>query len=125
MFANEAVKGLISNICKQLNQLNIKKTNDPIKKMGISSKQTFLQRRYTDGQKACEKMLNTANYQRNANLNYSELSPETSKKGHPQKVYKNNSGEGVEKREPSYTAAGECNLVQPLWRTAYGGSLKS
>jgi len=22
----------------------------------------------------------------------------------------------VEKREPSYTAAGECNLVQPLWR---------
>ena len=23
----------------------------------------------------------------------------------------------MEKREPSYTAAGECNLVQPLWRT--------
>ena len=31
-------------------QLNIKKPNNPIKKMGRKSKQTFLQRRHTDGQ---------------------------------------------------------------------------
>ena len=30
--------------------------------MGKSSKETFLQRRNTDGQQAYEKMLNTANY---------------------------------------------------------------
>ena len=35
--------------------------------MGRRPKQAFLQRRYTDGQHAHEKMLRTANYQRNVN----------------------------------------------------------
>ena len=30
-----------------------------------------------------------------------------------------NAGEGVEKREPSYTCWWECKLVQPLWRTVW------
>ena len=38
--------------------------------MGKRSKQTFLQRRHTDGQEAHEKMFNIANYQRNVNQNY-------------------------------------------------------
>ena len=42
-------KELISKIYKQLMQLNIRKISDPIKKMGQKTKQTFLQRRYTDG----------------------------------------------------------------------------
>jgi len=47
--ANETTdKGLISNICKQLIQLNARKTNNLIKKMGKRPKQTFLQRRHTD-----------------------------------------------------------------------------
>ena len=47
IIANEATdKELISKIYKQL---NIRKINNPIKKMGQRTKQTFLQRRHTDG----------------------------------------------------------------------------
>ena len=50
IIANEATdKQLISKIYKQRLQLNSRKINDPIKKMGQRTKQIFLQRRYTDG----------------------------------------------------------------------------
>ena len=50
IIANEATdKELVSKICKQLMQLNSRKSKDPIKKMGQRTKQTFLQRRHTDG----------------------------------------------------------------------------
>ena len=50
IIANEATdRELISKIYKQLLQLNSRKTNDPVKKMGQRTKQTFLQRRHTDG----------------------------------------------------------------------------
>ena len=48
--ANKAAdKELISKIYRKLLQLNSRKINDPIKKMSQRTKQTFLQRRYTDG----------------------------------------------------------------------------
>ena len=63
------------NICKWSNRQGInlqntqtvhaaqyQKTKQPNQKMGRRSKQTFLQRRHTDGQEAHEKMLNIANY---------------------------------------------------------------
>ena len=56
--------------------------------MGQRMKQTFLQRRYTDGQEAHEKMLNITNYERNANQNYNEVPPHTGQNGHHHKVYK-------------------------------------
>ena len=40
-------KELISKIYKQLLKLNSRKRNNPIKKMGQRTKQTFLQRRHT------------------------------------------------------------------------------
>ena len=50
IIANEATdKGLISKIYKQLFQLKYIKINDTIKKIGQITKQTFLQRRHTDG----------------------------------------------------------------------------
>ena len=43
-------------------QLNIKKNKQPNPKMGRAPKQTFFQRRHTDGQEEHEKLLNITNY---------------------------------------------------------------
>ena len=44
--------------------------------MGKGREQTFLQRRYTTGQKALEKMLNIIDHQGNANENYTKILPQ-------------------------------------------------
>ena len=91
-------------------QLNIKTTNNPIKKMSGRPKQTFLQREHTDSQEAHEKMLNITNYQKTANQNYNVISTHTSQNADHQKNLQTiNAGEGAEKREPSYTVSGNVN----------------
>ena len=50
IIANKATdKELISKIYKQLMQLTTRKKQKPNQKMGRKPKQTFLQRRHTDG----------------------------------------------------------------------------
>ena len=50
IIASEAIdKELISKIYKQFMQLSTRKINNPIKKIGQRTKQTFLQEIHTDG----------------------------------------------------------------------------
>ena len=64
-------------------------------------------------------MLNVTHYQRNANQDHYEVSFHASQNGCDPSLQVINAGEGVEKREPSYTVGWECKLVQPLWRTVW------
>ena len=54
-------------------------------------------------------MLNITHYQRNANQKHNEGLAHNSQNGCYQKVHTINAGEGVEKREPSYTFGGNAN----------------
>ena len=60
----------------------------PNQKPGQRTKQTFLQRRHTEGQKTHEKMLSITHYQRNANQNHNEVPLHASQDGCYPKVYK-------------------------------------
>ena len=78
--------------------------------MGTRPKKTFLQRRHADGQEAHEKMLNITHYYRYAHQNYNEISPHHSQHGyHRKKSQTINAGEGVERRETSYTVGRNIN----------------
>ena len=84
IFANETTgKGLISKIYKQLMQ-----HKQPNQKMGRRPKQTFLQRRHTDGQEAHEKMLSITKLENCESKQYNEVSPHTGQNGHHQKIFK-------------------------------------
>ena len=50
--------------------------------MSRRPKETFLQRRNIDCQQVHAKMLNSANYQRNASQDYTELPPHAGQNGH-------------------------------------------
>ena len=84
--------------------------------MGRRPKWTFLQGRHIDGQEAHKKMLNIANYQRNANQNYSEVPLYTTQKGHHQKTHKQDFPDGSVVKKPPVNA-GEAASVTGLGRS--------
>ena len=92
--------------------------------MGKRSKYTFLhffKESRQMAKKAQEKILNIANYQRNANENYKEVSPHWSEWPAPKSLQTINAGESVEKREPSHTVCGNANWYNPYGKQ-YGVS---
>lgn len=68
-----------------------------------------------DGQQAREEIFNITDYQRNTNQSYNEVTLHTGQDGHDLCLQITNAGEGVEKREPSYTVGGNIK-----WYNHYG-----
>ena len=67
---------------------------------------------HIDGQQTYEKMFNIANYYRNADQNYNEVSLYTSQSGHHEKLQIINVGESVEKKEHPYPLGGNCATME-------------
>ena len=82
--------------------------------MGRAPKETFFQRRHTNGQQTDEKTLDITSSQRNANQNHNDIASHLSEKlsSCNQQI---SVGEDVEKREPWDTVGGN-----GLWYSHYG-----
>ena len=88
--------------------------------MGRRAKQTFLQRRHTDGQEAHEKMLNITDYQRKANQSHNEVYHLTPVRMAIIKKPTNNKCQGGCGEKGTLTNCWwGCKLVQPPWKTVW------
>ena len=89
--------------------------------MGRRPKQTFLQRRHTNGQQAREKMLNVTNHQGNANQNQNrnEILPHNCQNGYYQKDNKFKCWRGCGEKRTLMNCWQKSKLVQALQKTVW------